>query len=89
MTEICAVADQLDHLADLLRRAGELLDLRAGAIGLLHRAAGIAAAARHLLADLGDRGGELLGGGRQRRMQARLPAPVCRFQLMPSKGAHG
>ena len=49
------LGNQIDDLADPLRRLGQFLNLLIGLFGVGHGAAGDFAGARHLAADLGDR----------------------------------
>ena len=56
--------DHRDHLADLLRGTGELVDIAAARRRLAGGGLGGGGGARHLGRDLRDRGGELLRGGR-------------------------
>src|SRR5262249_23854499 len=58
--------DYLDHVADALRHLEQLVDARVGLGRLRHGVAGDLAAFVHLPADLGHRGRELVGGGRDR-----------------------
>src|SRR5262249_14240229 len=55
------VADQLDHVADLLRRLRECRDLVVGGLRLADRGRHYVGRLRQLAADLGDRARQLVG----------------------------
>ena len=61
------VADELHHVADLLRGFGQARDLLVGGFGLVHRDPHHLGGAGELLADLADRSRELGRGGRRDR----------------------
>ena len=58
--------DQLDHVADLLRRARQFADAAVGLLGLTYRRLRDLVGFPHPPADLVDRGGKLFGRGRDR-----------------------
>ena len=80
--------DQLDHLADLLGAGRERADGGVGALGVADRLAGDLAGARHLAGNLGDRTGQLFGGGRDRadivRTSSRDAAPTVAARALAS-----
>ena len=59
------VLDELDHVADLLRRLGEAGDLVVGGLRFGDRDAHELGRLVELAGDLGDRAQQLLGGGRR------------------------